>query len=296
MPAHDFLGASDQDLLMRADQCLERAGSALEVPPSHFDEHSRLRLFLEAQSCLAEVLRRQTEQTAERDRKRNEEIAERDHKLEIWVIRLISAEIVLSILFGLLGLWEGWKQDKALDRQVSVLGRMDSSTAATSDSLQRLVAAQDESLKILQQEQAERAKKPRLALYVDNIPLTRASAHLKFRTGSAQTCASLDLLLKNEGDAAVSTFRLHAIVPAGVVLITSQLVTVPESEPPAGGNTSSVTLQLAPLPAGQMVRIHVEIYVPNDHHSPFKIPFTVDALELQAVAHLGSLTVVPPKP
>src|SRR5258708_7912435 len=113
MPAHDFLGASDQDLLMRADQCLERAGSALEPGPRGIDHFTRLHLFLEAQSCLAEVLRRHAEQTAERDRKRNEEIAERDHKLEIWVIGLISAEIVLSLFFGFLGLWEGWKQGKA---------------------------------------------------------------------------------------------------------------------------------------------------------------------------------------
>jgi hypothetical protein len=107
--------------------------------------------------------------------------------------------------------------------------------------------------------------------------------------------ASLDLLLKNDGDAPVSTFRLHALVPEGVVFDTERLLMVPESEPPANPKTFRVTLQLVPLPAGETVRIHVDIYVPNSH-SPFKIPFTVDALELQAVAPVGSLMVLPPKP
>jgi hypothetical protein len=296
MPAHDFLNTSDGELLTRADECLQRAGSALEVAPPYFDEHTRLRLFLEAQSCLTEILRRRAEQTAERDRERNEEIAERDHKLEIWVIRLISVEIFLSLLFGFLGLWEGWKQGKAVDRQVAVLAHMDTSTVATSDSLQKLVTAQDASLKILQQQQAERAKKPRLALYAGNIPLGRASVRLNPRAGGAQTVASLDLLLKNEGDAPVSTFRLHAVVPATVVVFTEQqLITVPEPEPPADPKTYRVTLQLPLLPAGETVRIHTQIFVPKGY-SPFKIPFTVDALELQAVALLGSLTVLPPRP
>ncbi len=37
------------------------------------------------------------------------------------------------------------------------------------------------------------------------------------------------------------------------------------------------------------------IYAPKGH-SAFKITFTADAFELQAVAPLGSLTVLPPKP
>ncbi len=95
MPAHDFLKMSEQELLTRADQCLERADSALEVPPSHFDEPTRLRLFLEAQSCLAEVLRRQAERTADQDRTRNEKIANRDLWMEVGVMVLIGIEIIL---------------------------------------------------------------------------------------------------------------------------------------------------------------------------------------------------------
>jgi len=146
-------------------------------------------------------------------------ISGRDFFLEIVIIALIGWEI-----------HEGRQQAK-------VLQHMDTSAAATSASLQRLVAAQDASLKIIQQEQAERAKKPRLALYAGNIPVDKASVRLKPHPGSAQAAASLDLLLKNEGEAPVSTFRVHALVPVGVVLQTDQLITVPESEPPAHPST-----------------------------------------------------------
>jgi hypothetical protein len=294
MPAHDFLKMSEQELLTRADQCLERAGSALDAPPPRgIDHFTRLHLFLEAQSCVAEVLRRQAEQTAARDRKRNEEIAQRDLqiakstlKMEKAVIWLISVEIVLSLGFGGYGIYEGIKQSHVLDQQLAVLGHLD----------EKLVGAQDASLKILQEQQAEHAKKPRLALYADNILVDRASVHPKPAPGSAQTQAPVDLSIKNEGDAPVNTFRIHAVVPIEVVVFSEQqLIAVPEAEPPANPKTRRVTLELPLLPAGQTARIHTRIYVPNGH-SPFKIPFTVDALELQAVAPLGSLTILPPKP
>ena len=101
MPVHEFLNMSEQDLLTRADQCVERAGSALEPGPRGINDFTRLYLFLEAQSCLAEVLRRQAERTADRDRTRNEEIAQRDFRLEGIVVLLIGAELLLSVI----GLW-----------------------------------------------------------------------------------------------------------------------------------------------------------------------------------------------
>jgi len=295
MPAHDFLGATDQDLLKRADQCLERAGSALEPGPRGIDHFTRLHLFLEAQSCLAEILRRQAEQTAERDRKRNEEIAERDHKLEIWVIGLISAEIVLSLFFGFLGLWEGWKQGKALDRQVAVLGHMDTSTAATSDSLQKLVAAQGASLRILQQEQAEASKKPRFALYVGNIPLDKANAHLTARSGSAQDIASLELLLRNEGDAPASPSQIHVLVPEDTNFELSPIPPVPEEEESPKPATRTMSYAVPLVPVGKTLRIHANIWAPKGRAS-FSAAFTITTQQLQVVAPLGSLTVLPPRP
>ncbi len=273
---------TDDELKSKANHCFRQAEDTSRHLFAGTEE--RMRFLTEADFYLKALIWRQ-----------DARIAERDFRLEKWVIALISAEIVLSLIFGFLGLWEGWKQGKALDRQVSVLSHMDTSTAATSDSLHKLVAAQDASLKILQQQQAERAKKPRLALYVGNIPLDRAPVHLTPLTGGGAE-ASLDLLLKNEGDAPVSTFRLQARVPSGVALNPEHLPNAPEFERSANRNNYyRVTLQLPTLPAGETFRIRTQI-VASVGHPPFKILFTVDALELQAVAPLGSLTVLPPKP
>lgn len=211
---------SDEDLKERANGCFIQAESTrLYQLPS---PEEKQRLLTEADFYLKALIWR-----------KDARIAERDFRLEKWVIALISVEIFLSLVFGFLGLWEGWKQGKALDRQIAILSHMDTNTAATTDSLQKLVAAQDASVGILRQEQVERARKPRLALYVGNTLLDKAAVHLLARKGFARTAASLDLLLKNEGDAPLSTFRLHALVPAGVVLNTEGLITLPESEPPA---------------------------------------------------------------
>jgi len=98
------------------------------------------------------------------------------------------------------------------------------------DSLKSLTDAQAASLNIFREKQAERGKKPRLALYVGNAPLDKAAVHTKLRNGSTQTLASFDLSLKNEGDAPVSTFRIHAIVPRDVCFDSNSLFTVPDYE------------------------------------------------------------------
>jgi hypothetical protein len=269
---------TDKELKTRANLCFLEAENTSLYEQAGPEE--KLRLLAEADFYLKALICRQ-----------DARVAHRDFRMEVGVMVLIGLEIVLSVV----GLWVGYQQDKILDKQTTALMHMDTSTAATSDSLQKLVAAQDSSLKILQQEQTERAKKPRLALYVGNTLLAKAAVHTTALKGQVQTMVSLDLLLKNEGDAPVSTFRVHALVPAEIVFEPDRLITVPESDQPVNAKTHRVTLQLAPLPAGQMVGIHVVIFVPNGH-SAFKIPFTVDALELQAVAPVGSLTVLPPKP
>jgi len=290
MPAHDFLKMSEQELLTRADQCLERADSALEVPPSHFDEHTRLRLFLEAQSCLAEVLRRQAERTADQDRTRNEKIANRDLWMEVGVMVLIGIEIILSVI----GLRAGYQQGEVLEKQTTALMHMDTSTAATSDSLQKLVAAQDASLNILRQEQAERAKKPRFALYLGNAPIDKGLLYLPDVRGQ-QPIANFTLALRNEGYVPASASEIHILVPEGVYFALSPLLPVPESEEPSKPATRSLTYEVPLLPTGKTLRISGSVAAPKDH-APFKATFTVTTPQLQAVTPLGSLTVLPPKP
>lgn len=210
--------------------------------------------------------------------------------IEIGVVALITVEILLSLIFGAIGIYEAWKQGKVLDH-------MDASTAASAettqtvrDELKSLVADQAKTREILQQQESDRAKKPRLALYLGNTPIDSASVHLKL-TGSSHDIASLDLLLRNGGDAPVSSSRLHALTPEGVWLdnpINTNVVR--QVEPEASG----FTVQLPLLPAGQRVRVFMQLSVPHGHVT-FKIPFTVDAMELQSVVRLGSLTVLPPK-
>jgi hypothetical protein len=272
---------TDEELKKRANGCFIQAENTNLYQQAGPEEKQRL--LTEANFYLNALIRRS-----------DDRVSHRDFRMEVGVMVLIGLEIVLSVF----GLWVGYQQDKVLDKQTTALTHMDASTAATSDSLQKLIAAQDASLKILQQEQAERAKKPKLALYVGNIPLDRASVRLNPRGGGAGTVAEVTLLLKNEGDAAIGAFRIHALVPTGVSLESNWTPSVPEFEPQPSPRTIRLTLQLLPLPARETVRIQTAILVSgvSGVKPSFKIPFAFDTLELQAVAPLGSLTVLPPKP
>jgi len=100
--------------------------------------------------------------------RREQWISARDLILDLVIIGLIGWEINMSYR-------QERHQSQDFEKQQKALTNLQNSSAATSDSLHKLVAAQDASLKILQQEQAERAKKPRLALYAGNTPLDRAT-------------------------------------------------------------------------------------------------------------------------
>ncbi len=115
----------DDDLKNRANSCfLEAEDTSLY---KHAGPDEKLRLLTEADFYLKALIWRQ-----------DARIAERDFRLEKWVIGLISVEIVLSFIFGFLGLWEGRKQGNALDRQVSVLSHMDTTSAETAKELTAL--------------------------------------------------------------------------------------------------------------------------------------------------------------
>jgi hypothetical protein len=116
-------------------------------------------------------------------------ISGRDLFLDIVIIALIGWEI-----------YEGRQQAK-------VLQHMDNSTAATAtamqtarDSLKSLADAQNEALKILKAEEADRlaqlAKRPALVLYVGHVPLAKARGPLK-PSQETDTSATFDIVLKN---------------------------------------------------------------------------------------------------
>lgn len=271
MPTESFLDTSEEELLKVADLCMEKAGSALEVPPQNFDDLVRLRLFLEAQSCLAEVVRRQAQRTAERDRKR-----ENRH---FWIE--LSLTIVITILIGW-EIYQGWQQ-------AAILQDMKSGTATT-------VNLQTETLELLRKQEADRAKKPRLALYtLKNIPIDRATVRLQSQPGGATDFASFALFVKNEGEAPALTPRLHALTPEGAGLSVEGFNIAPEFGPPLPRNAQRWTLQLPELPVGETTSVQVHVYA-TKRRAAFKVTFTLDTPELQAVIPLGSLTILPPKP
>jgi hypothetical protein len=84
-----------------------------EDPNHPADNAERLRLLFKAQLYMSELAKRHDDKNSKRD-----------FRMEIVVIVLISVEIILSVVFGLLALREG-------NQQATVLSRMDTSTAAT---------------------------------------------------------------------------------------------------------------------------------------------------------------------
>jgi hypothetical protein len=220
--------------------------------------------------------------------------------LEIAVIALIGIEIALSVTFGGIGIYEGWKQGEVLDRQAKALEHMDQSAVATADamkaardSLKLLADDQAKSLGILQEEQADRARKPNFVLYLGNIPIDKAPPiHLAARGEEAPTLR-FDLTLKNEGDAQANDSELHVLVPDSVYVNCSALPQLREYEPPKPG-MRGLTFEAPVMPAGKTLRINTEITAPRGS-PPFKATFTIVTAQLKAVARMGSLTVIPPK-
>jgi len=278
--------------MARADACLERARSALDVEAPHFDEHTKLRLFLEAQSCLAEIVRRRAAQTAERDRNRNEKIAKRDFWMEGAVIALIGLEIFLSVIFGIVGIREASQQAFVLKHMESSAADTASAMQAARDSLKSLADAQATSLRILQGEQAERAKKPRLALYVGHVPL--AQAHVTFKPREeTDTWATFDLVLKNVGEATASRVTWRVLVPPDISVTSS-----PEPTPANDLPDRPVHALLYPLDfmsSGNYTEVSITFSFPKGHQ-PFHAAFNWSSPEMAGETSLGVLSVTPRTP
>jgi hypothetical protein len=232
----------------------------------------------------AEHARAWLTERADYHERRERWISGRDLLLDIAIIALIGWEI-----------YEGSQQAKVLQHMDSSTGDTASAMRAARDSLKSLADAQAASLKILQQEQAERAKKPRFALYVGNVPINRGSTRLAPLTGNAQDMASVDLLLKNEGDAPASPSQIHVLVPEDTNFQFTSIPPVPEYEEPSKPATRTMSYAVPLVPVGKTLRIHARIYAPKDHGS-FSATFTITTPQLETVTPLGSLTVLPPKP
>jgi hypothetical protein len=205
-------------------------------------------------------------------------------------------EIVLSIVFGVVAIREGRGQSKVLDH-------MDQSAAATTeamkaarDSLKSLAESQAASLKILQEQEAERGKKPRFVLYMGNVPVTKASLRLVPMVGQdTRLQGNLELALKNDGEASANSFALIILEPEDVNAIVFSLSGLPEFGEPSTPKMRRIAYQVPFMHVGDVVHLRGSVQTPK-HHPSFKLTFAVSTTQLPVDVPLGSLTVLPPKP
>jgi hypothetical protein len=225
MRAEELDSLSEEELRQKTNDTFV-AAEGLNIHIGH-NYSEKLRLQLEAQYYLSLVAR-----------KRDDRTAKRDFWMEVAVIVLISIEIILSVVFGLLAIHEG-------NQQAKVLAHMDSSSASTATAmsqamtqLQHLADEQKRSadrleevsanvqasadaarsqLKILRQEQtdtlAERSRKPKLALFVGGTELD-PNKRLDTTIPGTQTdtSATIHFVLRNAGDATAHGLQVRVVI------------------------------------------------------------------------------------
>jgi hypothetical protein len=328
MRAEDFDKATIEELQAQANKCFELARSPLEepIPLDQFtnvptlDDAGKLRLLLEAQFYLTAVARKRDEQVAERDK----QLSERSYKLEKWVLWLIGAEIVLSILGIVIGAWEGHAQSQVLDNISTSTSASASAMSAASTSLNTLAAQQTASvgqlqqmntnlqnsstktgvmarasqkqLAILEDQQAkslaEAARKPQLRLYVGSVLLNSASnTNLKSRE-ETDTSVAFDVLFQNAGNKTATAPLLRIITSDKDIGVASSngRVNQPELAPDMTGRVNLI--QFDNMRAGISLSFELTISYSKGHH-PFNVIFNCDADEIQTGTPIGSITVTP---
>jgi len=322
MRAEDFDKASIKELQAHANRCFDMARSPLEEPKFlhpggiPYDlKDANLRLLLEAQFYMTAVAR-----------KRDEQVARRDFYLEIAVIILIGIEIILSIVGIGIGIHEANQQAKVFsnietssrnsatamgaaamslrtlaDQQtasVNQLQQMNTNLQESSKKTGVMTTASQKQLRILQDEQASRqaqlAKKPKLMLYVDNVPAnTLFKVSLKARE-ETDTSTTFNLTLANEGESIASQPLLRIIINNKDVTVTSTEIRFQKAVEPID---STVHVYLASV--GNMrpnVRVPlIAIFTYPKNQPPFDVDFTCDADEIPTGSPLGRIQLKPRK-
>jgi hypothetical protein len=314
MRAEELDNLTEDELQKKANDCFVQAESLNALLQRNDSE--KLRLLFEAQFYLTAVAK-----------KRDDRISQRDFRLERIVIYLISIEIVLSFLFGFLGLYEGYQQSQVLDH-------MDKSSAATasamkgaSESLRSLADAQAASLdrlkemnnklqeslsqtsgmasssrkqlEINQKEQADRlaqlAKKPRLALYIGTllVPLNSSSKVTFPIREQTDTLIRFDFYLRNEGDAPAANTLLRAFVLRKNVGFASTIKS--EALPVEEGEQQTFLMSLPALHPNATLPIVITFTFPKGDQ-PFNVFFNADADGIETGTPLGGITITPRKP
>jgi hypothetical protein len=225
---------------------------------------------------------------------------QRVETVEIGVVALITLEILLSFIFGAIGIYEGLKQGEALDR----MARSTADTAATMqtvrDELKSLAADQAKTREILQQQEADRlaqaAKKPKPVLYVGHVLLAKPHGPLK-PSQESDTSAIFDFVLRNVGDANANKVTFRVLVPpdaGGVSSNTSFFPIYPASDLP-DRPVRAFLLHVDSLRAKNYVQFSLTFVFPKSH-PPFQVMFNVDADEIETDTPLGTFMITPRKP
>jgi hypothetical protein len=213
--------------------------------------------------------------------------------IEIGVVALITVEILLSIIFGAIGIYEGVKQGKVLDGMARSMADSAATIQTVRDELKSLAADQAKTREILQQQEADRlaqaAKKPKLVLYLEDIPL-KAGTHFTPRK-ETETSVTFDLDLTNNGNATATDVLFHVSVSAKEVFVDP-----PFTEVPLPSDQTMRTFQAPsnlPIRPQSHARVTMTLHYPKGH-APFDVVFLAETND-QPPAPLGSLRVTPQK-
>jgi len=294
MTQQSFLDTPEKELIKIANECHDRAGSALQVPQQNIDDFIRLRLFLEAQLCLTEVIRKRGDKAATHDRDRENRHFWIEIGLTVLIVLLIGVEIALSVHYGRLGLSEGRQQAAILDQMNKNTRDTGAAIQEATTNLRTLADEQTQSLKILQRQEADRlahaAKIPHLVLYVGNTPVAKVNGPLKPSQGAGGNVI-LDLVLRNVGDAPANKLILRAQVPRKDVWINPGPTWTTASDLPDSPGRTFISYVDSLRPTNY-ITISTAIGAPNGAPA-FRVTFSAESDETRTATPLGVLTITP---
>lgn len=183
------------------------------------------------------------------------------------------------------------EQGKSLDSLTKMNGRLQDSVKKTSD----MAVAMQKQLQILQDEQAERqaelARKPKLELYIENVPLNSFGVTFKAREAT-ETKLTFDIVLTNSGDATATRGLLRVIAFArGVTMdCSSPWQKVYESEEDSPQHTILIPFDY--IRPGARIPMSIT-FTYSAGQVPFSVNFSVDADEIPTGTALGGMTARP---
>ncbi len=222
---------------------------------------------------------------------------QRLESIEIGVVALITVEILLSFIFGGIGILEASKQGNVLDHMDAIAAATADTMEKVRDELKSLAADQAKAREILEEQERDRlaqlAKKPALVLLVGHVPLTKVPGVFK-PSQETDNSATFNFVLQNMGDGTANRVYFRALAPPEVTLVATS-PTVPVTDFPDRRVRASVWYYPESITPKGYVGITITFIFPLGH-TPFQVAFNADSLEIANGTSLGVLTVTPHTP